>query len=83
MEHVYFLDGMSSTVRSSFYLFFRQTSLDILCESSAKKTIYMKCQDTFSEKIIKKKLECCLLQGLLGALRVDTISVPIYYIETH
>ena len=38
------------------YLFFSEkTNLDISCESSAKQTIHMKCQDLFSLKIKTKK----------------------------
>ena len=35
-----------------------------------RQTIHMKCQDLFSLKNKDKNLECCLLQILLGALRV-------------
>ena len=38
-----------------FFFFSEKTSLDISCESSAKQTIYMKCQDLFSLKNKKKK----------------------------
>ena len=47
-----------------------KTSLETPCESSAWQTIHMKSQDLFSLKN-KKKLECRLLQILLGALRVN------------
>ena len=66
----------------TFFYFSEKTSLDISCESSAKQTIHMKCQDLFSLKN-KKKFECHLLQILLGALRVkpfldDKMSVTKY-----
>ena len=54
-----------------FFYFSEKTSLDISCELSAWQMIHMKCQDLFSlKKKIKKKIECHLLQILLGALRV-------------
>ena len=46
-----------------YYYFQKKTSIDISCES----TIHMKYQDLFS---LKKKIQCRLLQLLLGALRV-------------
>ena len=55
-----------------FFYFSEKTSLDISCESSAWQMIHMKCQDLFSLKN-KKKFECCLLQILLGALRVNLL----------
>ena len=52
-----------------------KTSLDISCELSAKQKIHMKYQDLFSLKNKKIKiLECCLLQILLGALRVNCFA---------
>ena len=54
------------TFKFSFFLFFRENSLDISCESSAK-TIHMKCQDLFS--LIKKKLLSAA--DVTGALRVN------------
>ena len=41
----------------------------------------MKCQDFFSLKNKKKKLECRLLQILLGALRVNCVLIrnDVYY----
>ena len=33
-----------------FFYFSEETNLDISCESSAKQTIHLKCQDLFSEK---------------------------------
>ena len=39
----------------------------------------MKCQDLFSLKNEKKKLECRLLQILLGALRVKSMIVFMQY----
>ena len=53
------------------FYFSEKTSLDISCESSAWQSIHMKCQDLFSlKKKEKEKIECRLLQILLGALRV-------------
>ena len=43
--------------------------LDISCESSAWQRIHMKHQALFSLKDKSKKLKCCLLQFLFGALR--------------
>ena len=43
-------------------------SLETSCEF--KQTFHMKCQDLFSMKKKKKKIECALLQILLGALRL-------------
>ena len=45
---------------------------DVLSESSAsaRQRTHMKYQALFSSKDISKKLKCCLLQFLLGALRV-------------
>ena len=47
-----------------FFYFFKEKSLDISCESSAKQMIHMKCQDLFSLKKKKKKKKiqnvvCC------------------------
>ena len=53
-----------------FIYFSEKKSLDFSCESSTKQTIHMKSQDLFSLKIKKKKIECRLLQILLGDLRV-------------
>ena len=44
--------------------------LDVSSESSAGQRIHMKNQVLFSLKDKSKKLNCCLLQFLLGALRV-------------
>ena len=54
-----------------FFFFSKKISLDILCELSAMQTIHIKYQDLFSMKNKKKKLECLLLQILLGTLRVN------------
>ena len=58
-------------------LFFKEISLDISCESFAKLMIHIKCQDLFSLKKKKKKLNC-LLQILLGALRVILVMQNSY-----
>ena len=55
-----------------FFFFSEKTSHDISSESSAWQTIHMKCQDLFSLKKKKPKNFECLLQILLGALRVNT-----------
>ena len=57
------------TTAAFFFYFSEKTSLDISCELSAWQTIHMKYQDLFSLKN-KKKIECPLLQILLGALRI-------------
>ena len=49
-------------------------TLDVSNESSARQRIQMKNQALFSSKDKSKKLECCLLQFLFGALRVRTAS---------
>ena len=54
---------------SLFFYFSEKTSLDISCESSAKQTIHMKCQDLFSLKNNnKKKLSSAAV--VIGALRI-------------
>ena len=62
-----------------FFLFSEKTSLDISCESSAKQTIHMECQDLFSWQTIhmkcqdlfslKKKMSSAA--ALIGALMVN------------
>ena len=54
-----------------FFYFSEKTSIDISCESSAWQMIHMKCQDLFSLKNNKKKIEYLLLQILLGTFRVN------------
>ena len=54
------------------FYFSEKTSLDISCDLSAWQMIHMKCQDLFSLKNRKNKLECRLLQILLGTLRVKS-----------
>ena len=41
-------------------------------ESSARQRIHMKNQALFSSKDKSKKLKCCLLQFLVGALKLNT-----------
>ena len=58
-----------------------KTSLDISC---VKQTIHMKYQDLFSLKKKKKKkkkekIECRLLQILLGALRVKIVLFDFWF----
>ena len=55
-----------------FFIFSVKISFVILCELSALQTIHMKWQDLSLLK--KKNEECCLLQILLGALRVIIIN---------
>ena len=64
------------TTKADDIFFQMETSLDISCESSAKKTIHMKYQDLFSLKNKKKNkiLEFRLLQILLGALKIKISS---------
>ena len=58
-----------------FFYFLEKTSLAISCESSAKQTIHMKCQDLFSlknkKKIKNKKLSSAAV--VIGALRVKVV----------
>ena len=66
-----------------FLIFFSEkTSLDISCESSAWLMIHMKCQDFFFLKN-KKKIECRLLQILLGALRVNSTDIFLISPQKH
>ena len=53
------------------------SSPDISCKSSVKHMIHMKCQDLFSVKIEKNKLDCHLpqiLHGLNGFTTYDNIK---------
>ena len=61
----------SSKVRrfSCFLLFLKETKFLILFELFANCTTHVKCHDFFSLKKKKKKMECYLLQILLGTLR--------------
>ena len=54
-----------------FHCFSEKISLDVSSESSARQRIHMKNQALFSLKDKSKKLKCCLLQFLFGALRVN------------
>ena len=54
------------------FLSFKKISLDISCESSAKQTIHMKCQDLLYNK---KKSKCHQLQILPGALSFNHFHV--------
>ena len=53
-----------------FRCFSEKIRLDISSESSARQRIHMKNQVLFSLKDKIKRLKCCLLQFLSGALRV-------------
>ena len=57
-----------------FFYFSEKTSLDISCESSAKQTIHMKCQDMFplKKKKIKKFKKLSSAAVVTGALRVNS-----------
>ena len=57
----------NSFVRINF--FSKKISIGFSCELFAKQTVHMKCHDLFSLNN-NKKLECCLLQILLGGLRL-------------
>ena len=54
-----------------FIVFSEKIRLDVSSESSARQRIHMKNQALFSSKDKIKKLKCCLLQFLFGALRVN------------
>ena len=56
--------------KSFFIVFSEKIRLDVSRESSARQRIHMKNQALFSLKDKSKKLNCRLLQFLLGALRV-------------
>ena len=47
--------------------------LDLSSESFTRHRIHMKSQALFSSKDKSKKIKCCLLQFLIGALRVKVI----------
>ena len=52
------------------YCFSEKIRLDVSSESSARQRIHLKNQALFSSKDQSKKLKCCLVQFLCGALRV-------------
>ena len=56
-----------------FHCFSQKIRLDVSSESSARQRIHMKIQALFSSKDKSKKLKCCLLQFLFGALRVNNM----------
>ena len=58
-----------------FHCFSEKIRLDVSRESSARQRIHMKNQALFSLKDKSKKLKCCLLHILFGALRVNIIQV--------
>ena len=60
-------------VHKYFSLFFKEIRLDVSIECSARQRIHMKNQALFSFEDKSKKLKCCLLQFLFGALRVNHI----------
>ena len=53
-----------------FFCFSKKINLAISCESSANQMNHMKYKDIFFEKRLK-----CLLQNLLGAFRVNCVSI--------
>ena len=57
-----------------FHCFSEKIRLDVSSDSSAGQRIHMKNQALFSSKDKSKKLKCCLLQFLFGALRIKTFS---------
>ena len=60
------------------FFFSEKTSLDISCESSAKQTIHMKCQDLFSLKIKKKKKKkMSSAVFVTGTLRVKSCCMSV------
>ena len=63
------------TFISIFSLFFRENKINVSSKSSARQRIHMKNQAIFSSKDKSKKLKCRLLQFLLGALRVNILTV--------
>ena len=60
-----------------FHCFSEKIRLDVSSDSSAGQRIHMKNQALFSSKDKSKKLKCCMLQFLFGALRVNRT----YHIE--
>ena len=54
--------------------FFLEKRLDVSSEASARLRVNMKNQALFSSKDKSKKIKCCLLQFLFGALRVKYIK---------
>ena len=53
------------------YIYLKEESLGLSCESSAGQKIHMKFQTLFSLKNNKKTSQYCLLHFLHGALRVN------------
>ena len=53
-----------------FHFFSEEIRFDVSNESSARQRIHMKNQALFSLEDKSKKLKCCLLQLLFGALSV-------------
>ena len=54
-----------------FHCFSEKIRFDFSSETSARQRIHKKNQALFSLKDKSKKLKCCLLQFLFGALRVN------------
>ena len=57
------------------FFFSEKIRLDVSSESSARQRIHMKYQALFSSNDKSKKLKCCLLQFLFGALRVKPLHL--------
>ena len=64
------------TQKYFFYCFLEKIRLDVSSESSARQRIHMKNQALFSSNDKSKKIKCCLLQFLFGALRVNVALWP-------
>ena len=69
-----------------FCVNFQRKCLGIACESSAKQTIHMKCQDIFSKK--KKKINtvvcykfCLALSGLSGSFGVCDMNTSTVFVR--
>ena len=56
-----------------FFCFSEKIILDVISEFSARQRIHSKYQALFSSKDNSKKLKYCLLQFLLGTLRVKIL----------
>ena len=66
----------------SFHCFSEKIRLVVSSESSARQRTHMKNNALFSSKDKSKKLKCCLMQFLFGALRVKALKMKIIEFET-
>ena len=84
--HALTLKAPIRTAADDIHIFFHSFSekirLDVSSESSARQRIHMKIQALFALKDKSKKLKCCLLQFLFGALRVNICQVPGKVLKT-